>query len=429
MRLIICSTMMFLLSVVGYGQIEVTDVASGKVYRTTLRDSAYLFDRAEYAVFIPEGIATLRGVFIHQHGCRMEGIGASTAYDIQYQAFAKKWGLAVLSPDIFPKQGRSCRDWIDTETGTGDALIKLLSQIATTSGHDELKRVPWLLWGHSGGGYWTLSMMKNYPERIIGVFAYSPAFDPQWEYPQAAYKIPLLMRHAGPADLNGPGAACWQTALNTFSHFREHNSYASLAYNSGQDHNYSYVRYMAIPFFEAILEQRLPDNPLGNLKDMDRSKAWLADTTTYHIVPASAFKGDIQSMNLLPDSTVAVKWREYVITGTIADKTPPPAPYGLQVSLVNDTLAVVAWKAEADIESGIQYFNIRLKDGQTTRFPASGDYQRFDTNGDNTIPIKLPELKCEITRPAGTKESTVFVSTVNHSGLESLFSDTSFLWP
>ena len=413
----------------GYGQIKITDVSSGTVYQTTLRDSAYLFDRAEYAVFIPEGITTLRGVFIHQHGCTMEGVGASTAYDIQYHAFAKKWGLAVISPDIFPKQGRSCHDWIDVETGTGDALIRLLSQMAIVSGHDELQTVPWLLWGHSGGGYWTLSMMKNYPERIIGVFAYSPAFDPQWEYPQTAYKIPLMIRHAGVDDFNAPGAACWQTALNTFARFRDNNGYVSLACNAGQNHNYSYVRHMAIPFYEAVLAQRLPDSPTGKLKDMNPSKTWLGDTAVYHVIPASTAKGNIRSMNWLPDSTVAMKWREYVITGAIADKTPPPAPYDLQVSLVNDTLAVITWKADADIESGIRYFNIRVKDGQTLRFPVSGDYQGFDTNGDNTIPVTLPELTCEITRPAHVKGSqAVFISTVNHAGLESLFSGISFLW-
>ena len=429
MKSVVCLILTLLLSTTGYGQVKVEDVMSGKVYRTILRDSAYLFDRAEYAVFIPGGITSLRGILIHQHGCRMEGIGASTAYDIQYQAFAKKWGLAVISPDIFPKQGRSCRDWIDTETGTGDALITLLSQIAVVSGHKELQTIPWLLWGHSGGGYWTLSMMKNYPERIIGIFAYSPAFDPQWEYPQAAYKIPIMIRHAGAADLNGPGVACWQTALNTFARFRKNNGYISLAYNSEQNHNYSYVRYMAIPFYEAVLEQRLPDNPMGKLKDMNPTKTWLGDTTAYHVMPASSFKGNIQSMNRFPDSTVAMKWREYVITGTIADKTPPPAPYDLQTRIVNDTLAVITWKADADIESGIKYFNVRIKDGPVNRFPVSNDYQRFDTNGDNTIPISLPELKCEIIRPVNAKESLVFISTVNHSGMESLFSEISFIWP
>ena len=409
-------------------QIRVTEVASGKVYHTTMQDSAYLFERSEYAIFIPEGISTLRGIFIHQHGCTMEGIGASTAYDVQYHAFAKKWGLAVVGPDIFPKQGRTCHDWKDADSGSGDALVKALAQIAVASGHSELEHIPWLLWGHSGGGYWTLSMMKNYPERILAVFAYSPAFDPKWDYPQTAYKIPIMIRHAGANDYNDPGIDCWATALNTFTRLREHNGYISLAYNHGQNHNYSFVRHMAIPFYEAALAQRLPDNPNGKMNDMDTSKAWLGDNDTFHITPASAFEGNVNVMNWFPDSIVATRWREYVITGAIRDKTPPPVPYGLQMSLINDTLAVVTWKADADIESGIKYFNIRINDGQTMRFPVSEDYQSFDTNGDNAIPIYPPELKWEIKRPENTNKTVVFISTVNHSGLESSFSEMSFLW-
>jgi pimeloyl-ACP methyl ester carboxylesterase len=349
----------------------------------------------------------------------MEGIGASTAYDLQYRAFAKKWGLAVVSPDIFPKEGRSCRDWIDTETGSGPALIRALREVAAASGHGELQTAPWLLWGHSGGGYWTLSMMKNYPGRIIAVFAYSPAFDPQWEYPDSAYQIPLLIRHAGAADLNGRNVACWQTALNTFDKFRKRNGHASLAYTPGQNHNFSYVRYMAIPFYESVLSQRLPAGHSAKLREMDQSKAWLGDTLTYTVYKSDSFAGDKSDMNWFPDSLTAVKWREYVITGTVADKIPPPAPYDLKVQPLNDTAVTLTWKADADIESGIQYFTIRVKDGETQRFPASGDYQTFDTNGDNTAPLAVPDLKCEIAKLPDKKETVIFVSAVNHFGLES----------
>ncbi|GHT46999.1 hypothetical protein FACS189440_06300 [Bacteroidia bacterium] len=410
-----------------WGQIKTTQVTNGVVYQTTLRDSSYLFDRADYAVFIPEGIP-LRGVFIHQHGCTMEGIGASTAFDLQYQAFAKKWGLAVISPDIFPKEGRQCFDWIDTEKGTGDALLRVLKEVAKASGHAELQAVPWLLWGHSGGGYWTLSMMKNYPERIIGVFSYSPAFDPQWEYPDLAYQIPILIRHAGAADLNGRNVACWQTALNTFSRLKAKNSPVSLAYTSGQNHNFSYVRYMAIPFYESVLSQRLPKNNSGKLRELDASKAWLGDTLTYNIYKSTSYPGDKASMNVFPDSITAVKWREYVITGTVADVTPPPTPYNLQIRQTNDTTAVLTWQADADIESGIRYFTIRIKDGETKRFPASGDYQTFDTNGDNTMPLSVPELKYILTKPADQKESILFISTVNHANLESAYAVLQHRW-
>ena len=35
------------------------------------------------------------------------------------------------------------------------------------SGHTELSKVPWALWGHSGGGHWAGGMSLLYPEREV----------------------------------------------------------------------------------------------------------------------------------------------------------------------------------------------------------------------------------------------------------------------
>ena len=397
------------LSLIGQ-QVKINHVNNGVIYHITISSDAFLFDHADYAIFIPDDIEKIKGVFIHQHGCTMEGMGASTAYDIQYQALAKKWGLAIVSPDIYPKQGRSCADWRDTESGSGPALIEVLNRIADVSKIEELKIAPWLLWGHSGGGYWTLSMMKNYPERIMAVFSYSPAFDPKWDYPAATAKIPIIIRHAGQGDL----AMCWETALNSFAKLRSMNGLASIAYNPDQNHNLSFVRYMAIPFYEAVLKQRLTDKT-GVMKDMDNSLAWLADPVTNNIYKADSFKGNISAMCWLPDSITATLWREYVITGTIVDHTPPSAPYNLRVDDFIGNVAILKWDVDADIESGVKYFRIRIGDNRQERFPLQEDFQRFDTNGDNTIPIFISELRFELPRPGRqVNELKVSISTVNH---------------
>jgi len=46
----------------------------------------------------------------------------------------------------------------------------------------------------------------------------------------------------------------------------------------------------------------------------------------------------------------------------------------------------ITWEADADIESGIKHFNIYKNRKIIQRFPAEGEYQYFDTNGDNPIP-------------------------------------------
>jgi pimeloyl-ACP methyl ester carboxylesterase len=408
-----------MLTVSAHAQVQVSQIDAGTIYQLTLRDDVYWFDHADYSVFIPEGVTAINGGFIHQHGCTMEGIGASTAYDIQYQMLAKKWGLAVVGPDIFPKQGHDCFDWIKPESGSAQALIKAIEIVGKTSGHPELKDAPWLLWGHSGGGYWTLAMLHDYPERILATFAYSPAFDPQWDYPEAAAKVPLLIRHAGKGDFNAPTADCWGTALNTFVKLRKMDGYVSIACNDGQNHNFSYVRYMAIPFYESVMAQRLPEKNTGKLRDIRPELVWLGDTASLNIYKASSYKGNQSAMCRFPDSLTAAKWREYVITGTVADRTPPPAPYAVKINRVSDNQAELTWKADADIESGIRHFIIRVDDKPVAQFPQSDAYQRFETNGDSTIPIRLPELKYNIFIPNNETGFSVSVSTVNHFNLES----------
>jgi pimeloyl-ACP methyl ester carboxylesterase len=390
-------------------------VANGKIYVITQKDIAYTFDSARYAVFIPDAVEDIQAVLVHQHGCTMEGRGISTAYDIQYQAFAKKWKLAIVGPDLYAAKG-NCHDWMNPESGSGPALIKSLEDIGKISGHPELADAPWLLWGHSGGGYWVLSMLRKYPERLLGVFAYSPAFEPG-DYPAAALKVPVMMRHAGPVG----DACCWQTSLKEFGKLRSAGGLASIAFTPYQSHNYGYARYMAIPFFESVLSQRLPaGNNKGYkaMRNMDTSKAWLGDTSVYNIYKAKVYSGDKMHAAWLPDAATAAIWREYVITGTVIDRTPPPAPYDLHIHRRHNVTVELSWKADADIESGISHFNI-YKDNQLIgRFPSSGEYQQFDTNGDDAYPLFLPEMRTDITL-LWNDPGKISVSTVNHFGLES----------
>ncbi|MCD2422437.1 hypothetical protein LQ567_06660 [Niabella pedocola] len=394
---------------------QVQQVPNGKIYVITQTDPKYTFDSARYTIFIPDSMTSLNGVFIHQHGCTMEGTGAATAYDLQYQAFAKKWHLAVVGPDLYAANG-NCHNWRNGESGSGAALIRTLEAMGKITGYRRLSTLPWLLWGHSGGGYWALSMLRTYPERILAVFGYSPAFDPA-AYPPAAFKVPVMLRHAGPEG----DACCWQTSIREFGKLRSGGGYAGIAYTPHQTHNYSYVRYMAIPFYEAILQQRLPQRPGGRytaMRPVNPAKAWLADTVSYHLFPAEAFTGNPLNGAWLPDSVTAAKWKEYVTTGTVTDRTPPPAPYGLQLTGRQDGTMLLTWKADADVESGISHFNIYRNHSLVGRLPSTGTYQQFDTNGDNAYPLTVPKMEQVLTETANDV-STIAVSTVNLFGLES----------
>lgn len=405
-------------------QTTVTEVPGGKVYQITVRSEAYKFDRGVYSVFMPKGIKKIQGIFVHQHGCTGEGHGASTATDVQYQAFAKKWGLAVVGTDLYPKPDAGCGDWRDpVDDGSGPSLFAALEAVGKSSKHPELAKAPFLLWGHSGGGYWVLSMLDIYPERIMAVVGYSPAFDPKFAYSGEATKVPLLIRHAGPKDFNNPGVDCWGTALHTFSKLRKMDALVSIAYNAGQNHNLSNLRYITIPFFESVMTQRLSSKKNGAMKEMDPSKAWLCDTITTgkpEIYKALSFAGNKQSMSWLPDSACAAKFREFVMTNTVKDVTPPSQPKKLKLVKKGDAGIELKWDADADIESGIRCFNI-YKNGQLfARYPADGDFQKFSTNGDDAIPIIPPSMAFGFPKGALSKNDIIGIATVNRFDLESV---------
>jgi hypothetical protein len=412
-----------------YGQSGVHKIEGGTVYQTTIRSEVYQFDHAKYSIYIPDSIQEIRGIFIHQHGCTMEGRGAATAYDLQYQAFARKWHLAVVGPDLYPKAGHGCDDWRNPEDGSGSALLAGLDSIARLSNHPELTTAPWLLWGHSGGGYWVLAMMNAYPDRIVGAVCYSPAFDPHFTYPRAVAKIPVIIRHAGKDDFNAPGINCWGTALNSFSILRNMQGLVSIASTPDQNHNLSYIRYIAVPFFESVLAQRLPPNGSTVLRDMDQTKAWLCDTVTSGTVStykASEFRGNKLTMSWLPDSACAAKFKEYITTGTLRDGTAPFTPENLKVVKLKDSQLELTWKAEADIESGISFFNIYKNNHIIGRYPSETDFQTFDTNGDDAVPVNPPAMSFRISGLAENGVDTIALTTINRFNLESPKAKTDY---
>ncbi len=63
---------------------------------------------ATYNLWLPEGVKTVRGIIVHQHGCGTgSNKGAVTAADdLHWQALARKWDCALVGPDRRARQGQ-----------------------------------------------------------------------------------------------------------------------------------------------------------------------------------------------------------------------------------------------------------------------------------------------------------------------------------
>ena len=106
------------------------------------------------------GVKSLKGIVVHQHGC---GTGSCStgligAYDLHWQALAKKHECALLSPSYFQSDGGDCKLWCVPQNGSEKTFLKVLKDLGEKSGHPELENAPWALWGHSGGAAWVGAM-------------------------------------------------------------------------------------------------------------------------------------------------------------------------------------------------------------------------------------------------------------------------------
>jgi hypothetical protein len=388
-----------------------------------------------YTVWIPDGVTTLRGVIVHQHGCGSGACkgGATAAHDLHWQALAKKWDCALLGPSYHQDDKQNCRLWCDPRNGSDATFRRCLKEFAAKSKHPELETVPWCLWGHSGGGFWASLMQTLHPERIVAIWFRSGTAFAAWEkgeiakptIPDAAYGIPVMLnpgaKEKGDVRFNG----AWTGSMAMFAAYRAKGAPVGFAPDPRTSHECGDSRYLAIPFFDACLATRLPEKGATDqkLKPVDLKAGWAAAVLGQRAEPVAKYAGKPEEMSWLPTEAVAKAWAGYVTTGATEDATPPPSPTNVKAA-ATDAGTSVTWDADADFESGLRGFVI-LRDGKeiaTVPEKPVGRFGRplFQTMSYHDTPEKpLPEMKFvdKAAKPGEKHEYRVIA--VNGVGLKS----------
>jgi hypothetical protein len=334
---------------------------------------------ATFTAWIPDNVPTLRGVIVHQHGCG-EGScrsGLTGAHDLHWQAVARKHDCALIAPAYEQPEEVECQRWCDPRNGSGDAFLRALADLGRMAHHPELATVPWVLWGHSGGGHWAGGMTMLHPERVVAAWLRSgvPLFEANPKrpnvrphlLPEAAIAVPMLCNpgtQEGVSVTDGPFAAVWPATQAFFAAVRSRGGLIGVAIDPLSSHECGNQRYLAIRWIDACLTARL-GGPGDPMRPMPVGPGWLAAITGSTAVPAAAFDGDELTAGWLPDAATAQAWMEYVKDTAVADATPPPAPTDVCVAG-----GLVTWRATADPESGLAGFTIerdglRLPDAPT----------------------------------------------------------------
>ena len=387
-----------------------------------------------YTVWVPPGVKTLRGVVVHQHGCG-EGScksGLTGAYDLHWQALARKHDCALLSPSYEQPEKANCQMWCDPRNGSDAAFQKCLADLGAKSGHPELAKVPWALWGHSGGGHWAGGMVLLHPDRVAAAWLRSGVpflkADPKrpeiqaHTLPDAALKVPVMCNLGTKEGVTVKGerfAGVWPENEAFFNEVRGKGGLIGVAVDPLSSHECGNQRYLAIPWLDACLTTRLPRTASDPLQPMPADKAWLAPVLGGEAAPAAKYSGEPLKAAWLPNEAVAKAWAEYVKDTKVTDTTPPPVPTNVRVQ--GNTLT---WEAEADLESGLAGFDIE-RDGKflaSVPDPGKNPFGRPVFQGlqySDTPPQPLVTMRFTDAKAEAGKSHTYRVIAVNTVGLKS----------
>ncbi len=389
-----------------------------------------------YTLWIPDGVEKLRGIIVHQHGCGVGACrgGATAAYDLHWQALAKKWHCALLGPSYHQEEKQNCRLWCDPRNGSNVTFLKAIDELAEKSQHPELKTVPWCLWGHSGGGFWASLMQTIHPERIVAIWFRSGTALSAWEngeiakpeIPPAAYSIPMICNPGQKEKEHLRFSRAWTGLFSMFSQYRAEGAPIGFAPDPRTAHECGDSRYLAIPFFDACLAMRLPDLGAADqkLKPVEMESAWLAPALTDQPHPAASYSGSPNEAVWLPNRQVAKAWAEYVKTGAVGDSTPPPSPFNVKTKPGPKQAVEITWNAEADFQSGIQAFIIQRDGSHLAQVPEEpiGRFGRslFQKMSYHDTPEEpLPEMRFIDTAATSGTRHQYRVIAVNSVGLKS----------
>jgi hypothetical protein len=248
-----------------------------------------------------------------------------------------------------------------------------------------------------------------------------PTIKPQ-TISEAALGVPLMCNpgtQEGVTVTEGRFAGVWPANQTFFKAIRSRGGLIGIAIDPLTAHECGNQRYLAIPWLDACLTARLPEQPGAALRPMPTADAWLAPVLATQAVPAPSFSGDPKTAVWLPGEAIAKQWMQYVKDTLVTDATPPPAPGNLKV-----TGADLSWSAEADLESGLAHFIVE-RDGQAISTVPAAPKNPFGRpifqclQYSDTPATPLVEMRFTDPKPEPGKTHVYRIIAVNTCGLKS----------
>lgn len=290
------------------------------------------FLHAEFSCWIADTSKPVKAIIIHQHGCTNASPDKHPPItsDWHWRALAREHDAALLVPMYQVAKG--CDEWNDPDSGSEHALFIALEDFAQRSKRPELKDVPWLLWGHSGGSSWSAQMIMRHPKRVLaasfrgGCHKQFGAPDFRAKFGPIALDLPLLFvwgkRESVPTSSH---FVSWEPMNTMYRELREQGGKVCRVIDPRSEHGCDDSRLMSINFFDAVLSGKATAKPV---KSADL--AWF------------------------PNESFAELWREFSEQGTLKPRVPPRLAPELEITKNTNGHARLSWRVIPELRGGLR---------------------------------------------------------------------------
>ena len=264
------------------------------------------YDKAEFRLWVPPGIARVRAVLVLVPGSN--GDGRPMAEDAFWQSFATRQRLAIVACRFTdkPHEQSFLEDYVQVSGGSGQALIDAVSLLAKKSNHPEVASAPFLMWGMSAGGQVDYEFAAWKPERVIAFVVNKGGVYYSALVPRAARSVPALL-FVGDKDLEFRV----NTIAGLFAVNRRAGALWAYVVEPETAHAVGRSRDLGAMFFEDVLAMRLGADTVTPVPD---KSGFIGDLKAATFQPVATAAAPTVPTAWLPTERIARAWQA-VVTG------------------------------------------------------------------------------------------------------------------
>ncbi len=265
------------------------------------------YEVAEFRLWHPQGIETIRAVLVLAPGSN--GDGRNQVMDPTWEAFAVEHGLALVGVRLRDAQPGIFEQYVDVGRGSGDAFLGAMTNFAAESGHPELATAPFLLWGMSAGGEFNYEMALWKPERVVAFIVNKGGIYWHALGSPEARAVPGIF-FAGGTDLDSRIG----TIFGLFALNRRGGAIWSFSVEPCTGHSVGKSQELSMMFYEDMLAARLNGagtNPDGTplLNTLTESSGLIGSISDFTVEPAGERVNTSLTTSWLPNERIARGWQ------------------------------------------------------------------------------------------------------------------------